>query len=270
MTSYRYGNETAIFWATILLLFIVVVISAGATICLMPLAFAVLLIIAYSMNQHAHNALLQQGERVSVQRHPLLASLAQDCINRLKPGAVDIIIIPQRQLNAYTFGLSNPKVVVLFDALFKVMDEDELRFVLGHELGHAALGHTWLNTLLGGMAGVPPSMSTAVLFTLSFRWWNRACEVSADRAGILACGNPRKAISALVKLEAGGGKTLQQLEQAVKAIEKQDDSLVNILAETLSSHPLTVHRIEKIKQWAESAEYRRHQAEVNTRSGNAG
>jgi Zn-dependent protease with chaperone function len=268
MTSYRYPNETAIFWATIILLFIAFLISAGTTICLIPVAMAIFIVIAYITNQNAHRALLQQGVRVSEERLPSVAALAQDCVNRLKPDPVDIIIIPQRQLNAYTFGLSNPKVVVLFDALFKVMDGDEMRFILGHELGHVALGHTWLNTLLGGMAGVPPSMGAAVLFTFSFRWWNRACEVSADRAGILACGNPRKAISALIKLEAGGGATLEQLEGALKVIEEQDDLLVNVLAETLSSHPMTVHRIEKIKQWAGTAEYRRLQAEVNTRSGN--
>jgi len=32
---------------------------------------------------------------------------------------------------AYTFGLSTPKVVVLYSALFDVMDADELKFIVG-------------------------------------------------------------------------------------------------------------------------------------------
>jgi hypothetical protein len=38
---------------------------------------------------------------------------------------------------------------------------------------------------------------------MAFLWWNRACEYSADRAGLLACGRLHKAISALVKLAEG-------------------------------------------------------------------
>jgi len=53
----------------------------------------------------------------------------------------------QREMNAYTFGLSDPRVVCSIQP-FQVMDAEELSFIIGHELGHVALGHTWLNSLI--------------------------------------------------------------------------------------------------------------------------
>ena len=48
---------------------------------------------------------------------------------------------------AMTIGLDKPKIVVN-SALVDLLDDDELRFVLGHELGHALSGHALYRTLL--------------------------------------------------------------------------------------------------------------------------
>ncbi len=145
------------------------------------------------------------------------------------------------------------------------MDEDELRFIIGHELGHISLGHTWLNSLLGGLSGIPSPYLAAVVLYFSFRWWNRACEYSSDRAGMLACGKPEKAASALVKL-TGGTATIRSMEswqQTLRRIEAEDDRLEGNLKELLSSHPLIIKRLEAIKEYASSAEYQYLQAQVN-------
>jgi len=42
------------------------------------------------------------------------------------------------------------------------------------------------------MAGVPVGMGAAVLLSFAFRWWNRACEYSSDRAGLLAMRQPEQ------------------------------------------------------------------------------
>jgi Zn-dependent protease with chaperone function len=133
-------------------------------------------------------------------------------------------------------------------------------------MGHVALGHTWLNTLLGGMAGVPVTVGAAVIVTLAFRWWNRACEYSADRAGLLACGKPQKAISALIKLVAGSVQSQAELQRALQVIEQEDDSLLNQLGETLSTHPMIARRIEQIRKYAATPQYAQLQAYVNAKA----
>jgi len=154
-TAYRYPNERLILVLTLLLVLAVIALTATATVCLSALFIVVSVAVAYGMNRYQHNQLLSHARRVTPQDTPGLAAIAAETIARLQPGDVEVFIAPSRKLNAYTFGVLPPKVVVLNSALLQVMDADELRFVLGHELGHVRLGHTWLNSLVGGMAGVP-------------------------------------------------------------------------------------------------------------------
>jgi Zn-dependent protease with chaperone function len=263
-TAYRYPSEQVIFFLTILAVFIVIVVTAGATICLSVVFIAIMIGVAYYTNKAHHQELMKQAYAVTPQSAPQMAVLARDCIARLQPGPIELYIAPNPELNAYTFGLDNPKVVVLYSSLFNEMDADELRFILGHELGHVSLGHTWLNTLLGGMAGIPAPYGAAVILTVAFLWWNRACEYSADRAGMLACSNPNKAITALIKLGGGPGtRTPEQLAQALRVIDAEDDNILNVLTESLATHPMTIRRINQLRKYAASAEYRRLQARLN-------
>ncbi len=256
MTQYRYPGEQAILWVTVLVLFAVTLITAAPTICILPLVVLVFVGMAYILNRSHHIEIMQSASPVTRQNSAELFDLAQECAKRLRPAPFELFVLRSRELNAYTFGLSNPRVVVLYSSLMNVMDPAEMRFILGHELGHIALNHTWLNTLLGGMAGVPPSFGAAILLTFAFRWWNRACEYSADRAGLLACGSLEKATTALVKLVAGPLHNQVELEQALAVVDAEDDSLLNNLAETLSTHPLIINRIEKLREYAASSDFR--------------
>ncbi len=51
------------------------------------------------------------------------------------------------KVNAYVTGLLNTKRIVLFDTLIKGFTHDEIRFVMGHEMGHYVLNHVWLGLL---------------------------------------------------------------------------------------------------------------------------
>jgi len=51
--------------------------------------------------------------------------------------------VDTKTLNAYVAGLFNTKRIVLWDTTIARMDEHELLFVMGHEMGHFVLGHMW-------------------------------------------------------------------------------------------------------------------------------
>jgi len=267
-TAYRYPNERLILALTLLLVLAVIALTATATVCLSAVFVVVIVAISYFNNRAHHKALLERARPVAPRDTPLLASVVEASSMRLQPGDVRVFVAPGDTLNAYTFGLLPPKSVVLHSALLQVMDREELRFVLGHELGHVRLGHTWLNSLVGGMAGIPSPFLASTLLAMAFLWWNRACEYSADRAGLLACGDPRKAISALIKLAAGpGARTRAEIDRALRRIEAEDDHVLSNLSEAMGTHPMTIRRIEQLQRYAATATYRRTQALVNRNVG---
>lgn len=260
MKSYRDPQEHLVFGITLFVIFLLTLFTAGLTLCIVPLLLVMFLFYSYSASQ-SHQAALRRQSR-PVEQFPQVAELVEWTRRSIRAPQVQTMIVNSKELNAYTFGMTSPNVVVLYSRLFDVMDADEIKFVVGHEMGHVALGHTWLNTLLGGMAGVPSTFGGMVIFTLAFRWWNRACEHSCDRAGLLACGSLNKAITALVKLGSGGAQTPTELQQAYEMLDKQDDSISNQLTETLMSHPLIINRIEYLQAFTKTAEYRRLAQEV--------
>jgi len=48
-----------------------------------------------------------------------------------------------KKVDAYVNGLMDTKRIVLSDTILKLMNEDEILFVMGHEMGHYMLGHVW-------------------------------------------------------------------------------------------------------------------------------
>lgn len=265
--AYRYPNEHVVLTLTILLVLFVIAITSTVTFCLSGVFILVMFLLSALLVRSHHQSLMRSAFRVDQTSKPELAHLAAQCGLKLQPGAVDLFLVNQNQLNAYTFGVRSPKVLVLYTPMLKVMNSGELRFIIGHEMGHVALGHTWLNTIVGGMAGIPAPFGAAVLLYTAFRWWNRMCEFSADRAGLLACGDINIAITSLVKLVAPDIRTQDDFSRALALIDTQDDSTSNRLAEAFQSHPMLIRRINALRDYARTPEYQRFQAAVNHNLG---
>lgn len=255
--KYRFPGEQTTLSVTLLLILVIAVVSAGPSLLIVPLAAVVFVFISYQMNLAQHRQILKRAYLVTKDSLPEVQVLSQQCAERLRVKNYKLYVLKRHELNAYTFGISDPRVVVVYSDLLKVMDADELRFIIGHELGHIGLNHARINTLLGGMAGVPVPYSAALTLTFAFRWWNRACEFSADRAGLLACRDLKKATSALVKLVAGDVRTSAEMERALALINAEDDSPLNVLASSLSTHPMIVNRIKELRKFAASSAYKK-------------
>ncbi len=81
-------------------------------------------------------------------------------------------------------------ILRISSAMIKLLSEQELKFVVGQELGHWLLGSEDLSA-----EAYRESMG---LFT---RWWAR--EISVDRLGLIACASFDAAIKAIVKTVSG-------------------------------------------------------------------
>ncbi len=264
---YRHDNEQVVLFLTILLVLAVIVLTSTVTFCLSGVFIIAMFILSSLFIRSHHQSLMRDALAVDEVSMPGLAGLVDECSRKLQPGDVAVYLTKQNQLNAYTFGISSPKVLVLYTPMLQVMNTEELKFVIGHELGHVALGHTWLNTIVGGLAGIPAPFGAAVLLYAAFRWWNRMCEFSADRAGLLACGDIHRAIAALVKLVAPEVRSQREFDQAMVLIDAEDDDVSNRFSEAFQSHPMLIRRINKLRDYARTAEYQRLQTGVNRNVG---
>jgi Zn-dependent protease with chaperone function len=236
----------------------VIAFTSVATFCLAGVFILVILGYAYYANKTHHESLMQNAILIDQESSPVIQQVKELCEKRIDPGKLNLYVVNSAERNAYTFGMSEPQTIVVYSSLLKLMDPEEMAFVIGHEMGHIRLGHTWLNTILGGMAGIPAPYGAAIILAFSFRWWNRACEYSADRAGLLACQNPQKSISSLLKLVSGARSlSLQDTERLIAIVDREDDNLMGQMSELLLDHPLIIKRIDHIKTFSNSLEYKR-------------
>lgn len=179
----------------------------------------------------------------------------------------DLYVAQFPLLNAMTIGLDNPFIVVNTSTA-EILDDDELHFVLGHELGHALSGHALYKTMLSLLmrltfSGIPLTRLVFFAVILALREWDRKSELSADRAGLLCVQNPETAYKTFMKM-AGGTRTDDMnleafLEQAAQ-FEQSDtvgDSLVKLMNNRFRSHPFSVTRAAEIMRWIDTDEYRK-------------
>jgi Zn-dependent protease with chaperone function len=173
-------------------------------------------------------------------------------------------------LNAVCMGLDKP-IIVLNSALVDLLDEEELRAVIGHELGHAMSGHAvyrtmlnWLLRLSGVFTAIPIGGIAYKVVVAALLEWSRKAELSADRAGLLATQDPQTAFRVQMKLASGGHledlDTTSFFAQGVEYDEGGDlrESFLKLALLQEQTHPYAVVRATELRRWIDSGEYTAH------------
>jgi len=170
-------------------------------------------------------------------------------------------------VNAGAIGLGKP-LIVLNSGSLDLFDGPELRFLLGHELGHVlgerVLYKTMLRLLLRittASLAVPLGGAAVLAIAAALMEWDRKSELSADRAGLLAVQDADVVYRAQMKM-AGGGRTDEMdladfLEQAREYEEGGSvvDSLFKLVQLSGRTHPFPVARVAELYRWVESGAY---------------
>src|SRR3954452_19057025 len=91
---------------------------------------------------------LASSIRVSPRQYPLLHQMVGECATALDVQPVPELYVQQNpQPTAMTIGLDRP-MIVISTGMLDLVDDDGLRFVIGHEVGHVLSGHAVYRTML--------------------------------------------------------------------------------------------------------------------------
>ena len=219
------------------------------------------------------------AQPVTEQQAPGLYAIVRDLTQRAGMPMPTIYISPAQQPNAFATG-RNPEhaAVAVTQGLLQVVDEDELRGVLAHEISHVrhrdiliasvaaavAMAITFVaqmalwNAFLGGgddddggnvigallMVVLAPIAATLLQATLS-----RSREFEADRGGAELVGNGEPLARALEKIERYAEQVPMRVDQAHASL-----FIVNPLtgrkmqfANLFTTHPPTEERVRRLR-----------------------
>lgn len=130
--------------------------------------------------------------------------------------------------------------ILLSSSLIERMNDAELLFVIGHELGHVAFEHTRLPAR--HILAENPQLDSKT--TLALLAWARRAELTADRAGLWVCKNFDAATSAFIKLACGLSSEQIQFDAEAYLSQVACLSETETLTEDLySSHPFSPIRV---------------------------
>jgi Zn-dependent protease with chaperone function len=208
--------------------------------------------------------------RVDHRQYPRVYHLFTDAASTLDVAELPELYVSQDPIiNGSAIGIDKPFIVITTGAVEK-LDDDELRAVLGHEIGHVRSGHAVYKTILliltrwaANLSWLPVgAIALRAIIAAMLEWWRKA-ELSADRAGLLAGQDPAASLRVLMKLAGGGDlsqiDTAAFLEQAAEYESGGDlrDSIHKIGMTAWSTHPVPVARASELRRWIDSGEYAR-------------
>lgn len=211
-----------------------------------------------------HRLLMARGLRLSGVTSPRLVGLLDEVAGHIGfTEPVDLYVYPDSGVDAVAFHRledDQPHIVQISSGAVSSMPDDELRFVLGHELGHLALRHYQVlvlqHTLASGDGEEVGQSQRRIPQLLERRLdrWGRLAEFSADRVGFAACLHRLEpAVNAFFRMASGLGP--EHLHFELAALLEQVERLASLdRLEVLAtfSHPATPVRARALQLYDEA------------------
>lgn len=204
--------------------------------------------------------LLATSVRLTKSMAPDIAKMAEECIEKLGVEIpLELYVYSSPQFNAACFKPENDRLNVMFSSsLLEGFSSQELKFVMGHELGHHVYDHhaVPIGYLLQGKDKPDPKLALE-LFT-----WSRYAEISADRAGAYCAQDMNAVAHSLFKLSSG--LTTKVVQFSLDDFVAQADDMqvgdeehrrTGPQSDWFSTHPFSPLRVKALKLFEQSELY---------------
>ncbi|WP_273850011.1 M48 family metallopeptidase [Guptibacillus spartinae] len=184
------------------------------------------------------------GVKISDSQYPLIHQRVQElCRDMDILKTPDVYVIESAGiLNAFATRLLGKNFVVLYSDIFELIEEEaeeEVTFILAHELAHIKRNHI-MKQLLLLPGNLVPFLGSA---------YSRACEFTCDRMGAHYIKNGERAGNALMIL-AVGKRLYQSVNKDIYIKQLQSEKSFFVwLSEMLSTHPPLPKRIAAVESF---------------------
>jgi Zn-dependent protease with chaperone function len=185
-------------------------------------------------------AIVAESQKVTAKSYPRLYSLVEDCKCTLGIKEKLEVYVTGRLggINALTIGTDEDPIVLISRKALVSLTDGELKFLIGHELGHVQQKNLVCHTLKGILDEWTDSSEilgkvVADMIDVPLKQWHRCSEYTADRAGIICC----KDIN-----------IVSSLFNKVSSVSEKEDPTAELF-ELAQAHPLYGHRIKELKTY---------------------
>ena len=188
-----------------------------------------------------------------------LYQVTDHCARTLKLNAeIEVYVNQDSRFNAACYPPMKDKVLLfLTSALLEKFSQQELAFVIGHELGHYLFEHTRfpVDYILQNHGG-----QLSPLHAMKMYAWIRNAEITADRVGMICCGDFDVAANTFFKLSSGITTAafqfnlkdyLAQLEDLQGEVSGQEADP----QDWFSSHPFNPMRLKALEVFIQGQTY---------------
>ena len=215
------------------------------------------------MADSTYGPIIASGIPINTNNYPELNKLVNECVEELNIKRPYVIISSSISgLNAMAFGSDEEPYIALSPFMVRTMSPQQLKFIIGHECGHVAMGHMIYHTVVSIatlFASAVPIIGPIVnkIGALPLKAWSRRSEISADRAGLLCCGDCQVAQRTLLQLEMPFMDADQiDLDEYVSNSSKYlSKGIIRKINEFDDAHPIIPKRIHALHVFTTSAKY---------------
>ncbi|HOY32229.1 MAG TPA: M48 family metallopeptidase [Bacteroidales bacterium] len=168
---------------------------------------------------------------------------------------LDFYISSDSSVNAFALSSTEddePNIININSSLLKLMNDDELRFIIGHEIGHLINKNANLNKLINFV--FPTNSNLPGVLMNKIRLWEQLSELIADRYGFLANPSLPVCISAFFKMSSGMDAKVVDLD--INAFMTENENRLEYFRKekglNIASHPINPIRIKAIDLFSKS------------------
>lgn len=235
-------------------------------------------VLGYFGERGIRHLFLANSVRIGPRQRPKLNALFSEVVETLDWSERPELYVTQTpDVNAGAVGFEKP-FIILNSGTLGLLDREEQRTVLGHELGHIMSGHATYRTialilLTIGVRNLPFLAGMALLpIELALFEWFRKSELSCDRAGLLAGQDPTASMRTELKLAGGGARMAGSASEEEDEIDVEEfliqaqeyevggttiDNIFKVLNVAFRTHPFHTVRAAELQRWVQSGDYAR-------------